>query len=116
MLTVWINWLICNDNGVFFHDIHNDNHLDAVRLRPSGATFDEVFNNGECPVNGSTNVRFRCREVEGNKYYEMYYKDSGNTLGFGQTRVGNKIFPRRKDKDCNLLPNEGWTKWEKPSN
>ena len=88
---------------------------DAKEVFEQLAIFDEVFNHGECPVSGSTNVQFRCREVDGNKYYEMYDKDSGHTLGFGQTRIGNKLFPRRKDKDGNWLPNDGWTKWEKPS-
>ena len=37
--------------------------------------------------------------------------DSGHALGFGQTKVGNKLFPRRKDKNGNWISNNGWQKW-----
>ena len=75
------------------------------------AVFDEIFNESICPVNESNNIAFRVREIDSNKYYEIYDRDSGHALGFGQTKVGNNLFPRRKDKEGNWLPNKGWTKW-----
>lgn len=76
------------------------------------AVFDEVFNNGECPVTNSTNIAFRCREIDGNTFYEVYDKESGYALSFGQTKQGGKLFPRKKDKDGNWLANGGWVKYE----
>tara|TARA_Y100000034_G_scaffold136729_1_gene215273 strand:- start:1650 stop:1994 length:345 start_codon:yes stop_codon:yes gene_type:complete len=80
------------------------------------AEFDEVFNQSTCAATGSDNVSFRVRQVEGNKYYEIVANETGHKLSFGQTREGQKLFPRRKDKDGNWLADKGWVKWEgKPS-
>jgi len=80
------------------------------------ALFDDVFNYEECPVTGSTNIAFRCREHDSNKYYEVYDRDSGYALHFGQTKQGNKLFPRYKDtKTGEWLPNKGWTKYDRNS-
>ena len=73
------------------------------------ATFDSVFGNAKNKANGSENIGFRCREVDGNKYYEMYDRDTFHTLKFGQTKKDGSLFPRRKDADGNWLDDGGWT-------
>ena len=85
---------------------------DSKEIFEQLAVFDEVFNHKECPANGNEDIMFRVREVGGNKFYELHDRKDGHSLGFGQTKTGNKLFPRRKDKDGNWLPNSGWTKWE----
>ena len=75
------------------------------------ATFDSVFGNAKNKANGSENIGFRCREVDGNKYYEMYDRDSYHTLKFGQTKKDGSLFPRRKDADGNWLDDGGWAKY-----
>jgi len=84
---------------------------DSKEIFEQLAVFDEVFNQGTCEATQSTNIAFRVREIDGNKYYEVYAKDTGHALSFGQTKTGNKLFPRRKDKDGNWLDNKGWIKW-----
>jgi hypothetical protein len=32
-------------------------------------------------------------------------------LNFGTRKADGQIYPRRKDKDSNWLPNNGWTKY-----
>jgi hypothetical protein len=73
----------------------------------------EVFSNSVCGACDSANTVPAVRERDGNVYHEMVCKDCGATLGFGQTRVGNKLFPRRKGKDGSYLPGNGWQKWQK---
>jgi ribosomal protein L40E len=72
----------------------------------------EVFSNSVCGACDSTNTSPAVREREGNVYHEMVCRDCGATLGFGQTRVGGKLFPRRKGKDGSYLPGNGWQKWQ----
>lgn len=73
------------------------------------ATFDSVFGNAKNKANGSENIGYRVREVDGNKYYEMYDRDTYHTLKFGQTKKDGSLFPRRKDADGNWLDDGGWT-------
>lgn len=68
----------------------------------------EVFGQSVCGSCGSELTAPVVREVDGNTYYEMKCNSCGCTLGFGQTKVGGKLFPRRKDKANNWLPNRGW--------
>ena len=76
------------------------------------ATFDSVFGNCVNKANGSENIGFRHREVDGNHYYELYDKDSFHVLKFGKTKKDGSLFPRRKDSDGNWLDDGGWTKYD----
>lgn len=68
----------------------------------------EVFGNSVCGACGSEHTVPVVRENDGNTYYEMRCQSCNCTLGFGQTKVGGRLFPRRKDKQGNWLPNRGW--------
>ena len=76
------------------------------------AAFDSVFGNCVNKANGSENIGFRHREVDGNHYYEMYDKDEFHVLKFGKTKKDGSLFPRRKDADGNWLDNGGWNKYD----
>ena len=76
------------------------------------AAFDSVFGNCVNKANGSENIGFRHREVDGNHYYEMYDKDTFHVLKFGKTKKDGSLFPRRKDADGNWLDNGGWNKFD----
>ena len=76
------------------------------------ATFDSVFGNCVNKANGSENIGFRHREVDGNHYYELYDKDSFHVLKFGKTKKDGSLFPRRKDADGNWLSDGGWVKFD----
>ena len=76
------------------------------------ASFDSVFGNCVNKANGSENIGFRHREVDGNHYYELYDKDTFHVLKFGKTKKDGSLFPRRKDADGNWLPDGGWAKFD----
>ncbi len=76
----------------------------------------EVFGHEECGACGSHDIRPQVRERDGNHYYEIKCGKCGAEFAFGQKRADGSLFPRRRDKDGNWLPNHGWVKWQgKPS-
>ena len=74
-------------------------------------TFQEVFENSVCGKCGSENLRFVVRTVDENQYYEIRCTDCGARLEFGSMKKGRGLFPKRKDKEGNWLPDGGWVKW-----
>lgn len=74
----------------------------------------EVFEaETECGCCAGTDLRFRMREVDTFKYYEMH---CGNPacrarFAFGQSKDMKSLFPKRKDDDNEWLPNRGWAKY-----
>lgn len=76
------------------------------------SVFQELFDNGKCQACDGERVRFVVREVQGNTFYELRCLDCGATLAFGQKKADGSLFPKRKDKDGNWLPNGGWVKWQ----
>ena len=75
------------------------------------AIFQEVFTETKCGVCGSENLRFVTRTVDKNDFYELHCIDCGAKLAFGQHKTGGTLFPKRKDEDDKLMPNNGWFKW-----
>lgn len=74
--------------------------------------FQEIFENLKCGACDSDNVRFVVRTVDENDYYELKCQACYSKLEFGQTKKGDKLFPKRKDRDTNeYKPNGGWAKW-----
>ena len=77
------------------------------------AYFQEIFGEEQCGKCGSENLRFQVRNVDDNLFYEIRCKDCGAKLAFGTMKTGGRLFPRRKDKEGNWLPDRGWVKWNK---
>lgn len=75
------------------------------------AVFQEIYETRKCGACQSERVQFVVREVQGNTYYEIRCLDCGATLAFGQKRADGSLFPKKKDKEGNYLPNNGWVKW-----
>ena len=73
--------------------------------------FQEVFEQAQCGKCGSENLRFQVRNVDDNLYYELKCVDCGAKLAFGVMKKGGRLFPKRKDKEGNWLPDGGWVKW-----
>jgi hypothetical protein len=71
----------------------------------------EVFGETHCGACKSENIRFRCRTVEENDYYELHCTDCNKVKAYGQLKKGNKLFPKRKDKEGNWLKDNGWVSW-----
>ena len=70
------------------------------------AVFEEVFCKEINPVTKGTNLAFSVREHDGNDFFELRDKDNkGWKLPFGQTKVGNKLFPKSWEKYDPDAPN-----------
>ena len=75
------------------------------------ATAIEVFGTAQCGACDSPNTCPTVRENGGNHFYEVRCLDCGSAISFGQRRQDGSLFPRRKSKEGDYLPNNGWTKW-----
>tara|TARA_Y100000310_G_C20481014_1_gene714680 strand:- start:332 stop:667 length:336 start_codon:yes stop_codon:yes gene_type:complete len=75
--------------------------------------FQEIFDEVSCGKCASENLRFVVRTVDENQFYEIRCLDCGARLEFGSMKQGGRLFPRRKDKEGNWLPDNGWVKWDK---
>ena len=73
--------------------------------------FQEIFDEVACGKCASENLRFVVRTVDDNQFYEIRCMDCGSRLEFGSMKQGGRLFPRRKDKEGNWLPDRGWGKW-----
>ena len=76
------------------------------------ALFEEVFCRSTNHKNEkSDELSFSVREHDGNDFFEIKDED-GWAFGFGQTKVGQKLFPRKKDANGEWLPDNGWSKYD----
>ena len=73
--------------------------------------FQENFDETDCGKCQSENLRFVVRNVDENLYYDLKCLDCGSRLSFGTMKKGGRLFPRRKNKDGEWLPDRGWVKW-----
>lgn len=74
------------------------------------AEFQEVFDEDKCGLCGSQNLKFVCRTVDGNDFFEIKCLKCFGKLAFGQHKTGGSLFPKRKiDGE---YKNQGWYKWE----
>ena len=95
-------------NGRFAVELDSDSQKDAFE---SIAQFQEVFEESICGKCGSENLRFVVRNVDDNLFYEIRCQDCGARLELGVMKKGGRLYPRRKDKDGNWLPDRGWQRW-----
>jgi hypothetical protein len=72
------------------------------------AAMQELFEEPCCGKCKSQAIRFECREHDGNKYYKMRCQACYATLDFGQNKDNRGLFAKRKDKDGNWMPDNGW--------
>jgi hypothetical protein len=84
---------------------------DAKEIFTALASAAEVFGHNICKACGCPDVKPVVREVDGNSYYEMRCTNCPCRLSFGQTKVGGKLYPRRKSRDGDWIPNGGWQDW-----
>ena len=97
-----------NWNGRIVAEIEGETQVDIVEQL---SAFQEIFDETSCGKCDSESLRFITRSVDDNLYYELKCSDCGAKLAFGKTKVGGRLFPRRKDKEGNWLPDRGWVKW-----
>ena len=78
------------------------------------AAFEEVFDIKACGKCESENLRHVVRtDDKDNKYYELKCMDCYAKLRFGCTKVGNNLFPKRKDDAGEWLPDNAFMRWDK---
>lgn len=76
------------------------------------AEIQEIFDEPCCGLCKSTDLQFTVRTVESNDYYELKCTSCFAKLAFGQHKVGNSIFPKRKLPDGTFdKQHRGWYKW-----
>lgn len=101
-------------NGRIMVRVEGKNPKELFRvLADSQEVFDAERRCGCCK---SEEIRFNVRSKDGNDYYKLMCADCGATFDFGQTKQGDRLFPKRTDRDGNQLPDNGWAKWGKKSN
>lgn len=75
------------------------------------AELQEVFESDEaCGLCKATDLLFRVRTHDDNKFYELVCRSCGAKLAFGQHKKGDTLFAKRSD-ESSPLPNRGWYKW-----
>ena len=89
------------------------------------AEIDELYKDLTCTKKNkgsSDNVRFVVRtNDDDDKFYELQCDEAfGHDLyrakkAFGAHKKGGGLFPQRKDKEGNYLPDNGWVQWDKDS-
>jgi hypothetical protein len=72
----------------------------------------ELSEENACGVCGQNHLAYDVREYDGNNYYKLVCRDCHAQLDFGQRRDGNNLFIKRKDAEGNMLPNNGWYRWQ----
>ena len=95
-------------NGKLSVEFDADSQTDAFA---SFAQIQEVFEESPCGKCGSEHLRFVVRTVDENQFYEIRCQDCGARLEFGVMKKGGRLYPRRKDKEGNWLPDKGWQRW-----
>lgn len=93
---------------MLFGSIQVESEGDAKEVFKELASAAEVFGQHTCGKCKSKDVQPVVREIDGNTYYEMRCHSCGHAMGFGQRKIDGALYPRRKDKDGNWLPNGGW--------
>lgn len=107
-----------NDKLTF--EVEAETHTD---LWEQLATIDELYKNTTCAKEGkgsTDDVKFVVRTNDADdKFYELQSdvafgdKLYGAKKAFGAHKKGGGLFPQRKDKDGNYLPDNGWIQWDK---
>ena len=72
----------------------------------------EVFRETTCGLCGSEQVAPSHRVAKGYDFYSMDCLGCGATLSFGQTREGERLFPKRRDKEGNEVGKSGWHQYQ----
>ena len=76
------------------------------------AEFQEIFDEPCCQLCKNENLQFVVRTVDGNDFYELRCKKCFAKLAYGQHKIGNSLFPKRKRSDGSLdKEHHGWHRW-----
>jgi hypothetical protein len=102
-----IRYSAANEQLVFESDVANPK--EAFEWL---STVQELFEESACGLCGKSHLAYEVREYDGNNYYKLVCRDCHAQLDFGQRRDGNNLFIKRKDAEGNVLPSNGWYRWQ----
>lgn len=86
----------------------------AIDLFAQVSQIQEIFEaETKCGCCQSESLRYSYREVESFKFYELTCRECTAQFKFGQKKKDGALFPKRKDEDGNLLPNGGWSVYQR---
>jgi len=83
---------------------------DAIKAMSEYVEFFGVAECGKCKSKAL--AAQHSQDKDGNDYYKLRCTHCGAVLDFGQHRSGGTLFVKRKDKEGNWLPDNGWYKWQ----
>jgi hypothetical protein len=101
-------------NGRISVDLEAETH---TKLWTELASFQEVFEEDHCRKCDSDDLKFVVRKSKDAKgktfdYYELRCNKCGAKIAFGVLDDNTfRLFPKRKDKEGNVLGKYGWVKW-----
>ena len=79
------------------------------------AKIQEVFDTeNTCGVCDGTSIKYQHRNVQGNDFHELVCRNPNcrARFSFGHSKQDKgALFPKRKNKDNEWLPNRGWEKY-----
>lgn len=97
-------------NGQITFEVEGES---AKALFSQIASIQEVFDaEHACGMCDSTDLRYLARIVDDNDFYELACRACHAKFAFGQAKKGGALFPKRKDKEGNWIPNNGWTRFQ----
>lgn len=89
--------------------------VDAVSVKESIkalSEYAEVFGQTHCGLCQSDQVWPVHRVAKGYDFFEMKCAACGASLSFGQTREGERLFPKRRDQDGHEIGKNGWHQYQ----
>lgn len=106
-------------NGRMIFDANLQNRYEAWATI---AMIQEIFEEPACGDCGSPDYRFVVRTSKNRDetkadyvFYELHCDNCSAKLEFGVTPDGKRMWPKRRDKDKNEIPNRGWTRYVAPN-
>lgn len=91
-------------------EVEADDVRQAVK---SMSELQEFFGQPECgKCRGQRLTAFHRQDKDGHDYYSLSCASCGAKLDFGQHKTGGTLFVKRKDRDGNVLPDNGWLMWQ----
>jgi len=107
-------------NGISFEAEGDDHNTLFDALSRIDSEFDEIFGDEKCGIcKSDTRFRSRDKEIEKDgkkKKYRFRERVCRNyqcraVLSYGQKLEGGALFPKRKDKEGNIVGKWGWVQW-----
>jgi hypothetical protein len=99
-------------NGRMCFDFEAQTAKEAFELL---ARIQEVFEEPDCGLCESKNIRCDVRQFDSVSYYKLLCLDCGGQIDFGQNKDGTSLFLKRKGRDGQGSSTRGGTSTSRPA-